>query len=182
MDMTKLKKYGFLGFSKRFFGKCFRICRYLPLILNELDNDTLEHRDKIRKIGTDHSISLTARFTYGENITVGSRSRISENSFLMAGKRGKIVIGSDVLMGPGVLIVASNQGITKGRLIKQQDIQYGEIIIGDDVWIGGHAVILCNVRIEDGAVIAAGAVVNKDVLENSIVAGIPAKVIGQRKE
>lgn len=178
---VKVRRYGFLKFWGRFLGKCFRLLKYLPWILNEFDNQGLEHRDKIKKIGSHHDIAFSAKFTYGENITLGDRSRISEYSYLMAGKNGRIKIGSDVTMGPGVLIVASNQGIKLGTPINQQEIDYGEIIIGNDVWIGGHAIILNNVKIGDGAVVAAGAVVTKDVLPNSIVAGVPAKVISERK-
>ena len=178
--MTRLRKYGFLGFSKRFFGKCLRICRYLPLILNELDNQNLEHRHKIQRIGADHIISLSARFTYGENITLGGGSRISEHSYLMAGKHGKIIIGANVLMGPGVLIVASNQGIDKGRPMKQQDIQYGKIIIGDDVWIGINSVILPGVRIGSNMVVGADSILSKDIPDSPIVVGNPRQLAGKK--
>ncbi|WP_370629256.1 DapH/DapD/GlmU-related protein [Paenarthrobacter nitroguajacolicus] len=52
--------------------------------------------------------------------------------------------------------------------------------IGQDVWIGAHAVVLAGVSIGDGAVVAAGAVVTKDVPKGAIVGGVPAKVIGVR--
>jgi acetyltransferase-like isoleucine patch superfamily enzyme len=53
--------------------------------------------------------------------------------------------------------------------------------IGEDVWIGAHAVVLPGVRIGSGAVVGAGAVVNRDVPPNTIVGGVPARVIGDRR-
>ena len=55
------------------------------------------------------------------------------------------------------------------------------VVIGSDVWIGANAVITPGVRIGDGAVVGAGAVVTKDVAPYTIVGGVPAKVIGNRK-
>jgi acetyltransferase-like isoleucine patch superfamily enzyme len=58
----------------------------------------------------------------------------------------------------------------------------GDIVVGDDVWIGFGAVILESSNIGDGAVVAAGAVVRGDVPPYAIVAGVPAKVVGSRKD
>ena len=62
----------------------------------------------------------------------------------------------------------------------KQDYYDADIIIGDDVWIGGGALILAGVSVGKGAIIAAGAVVNKDVPDYAIVGGIPAKVLKYR--
>jgi acetyltransferase-like isoleucine patch superfamily enzyme len=66
------------------------------------------------------------------------------------------------------------------RPIYQQGIRVAKTIIGDDVWIGANAVIMPGVRIGRGAIIAAGAVVTKDVPVFAIVAGVPAKIISSR--
>ena len=65
--------------------------------------------------------------------------------------------------------------------MKEQGVTRGTVKIGNDCWIASHAVILANVTIGEGSVIAAGSVVTKDVPPYSIVAGVPAKVIGSRR-
>lgn len=64
--------------------------------------------------------------------------------------------------------------------IVAQGLEIKSVVIGNDVWIGAHAVILAGVAIGDGSVIAAGAVVTKDVAPYSVVAGVPARVIKKR--
>lgn len=94
---------------------------------------------------------------------------------------GRICIGSNILIGPNVVLRASNH-IYKNRdvLIRHQGHESGIIEISDDVWIGANVTVLPNVRIHKGAVVAAGAVVTKDVEEYTIVGGIPAKEISKR--
>ena len=84
------------------------------------------------------------------------------------------------MVGPFVYIVDSDHGIQRGELMNRQANQCRTIIIGDDVWPGAHSVILKGVKIEDGAVIAAGSVVREHVPSNAIVGGVPAKIIGER--
>ena len=63
----------------------------------------------------------------------------------------------------------------------QKWVSKGDVIIGNDVWIGCSSQILAGVKIGDGAIIAAGSLINKDVESYSIVGGVPAKLIGYRK-
>ena len=180
--VPKVKKYSVVNFCKRLVAKFIRLTKYFPILLNELDYMNLEARENINKIGTGHFIAFTAKITNPENITLGNRSHINHFCYIMAGE-AKVVIGDDGLMGPHVLIVAGSHGMKRGIPINQQPINYEnrDIIIGNDVWIGAHAVILGGVKIGDGAVIGAGAVVTKDVPPYTIVAGVPAKPIGERK-
>ena len=80
-----------------------------------------------------------------------------------------------------VFITSNKHGITKNKQLMrlQKEIQK-EVIIGSDVWVGAKAIILPGVHIGKGAVIAAGAVVTKDVPAYTIVGGVPARVIKQR--
>ena len=94
---------------------------------------------------------------------------------------GEITIGNDVQIGPKVIIWARDHGIERDTIINKQSHVSKKIIIGNDVWIGASSVILKGVVIGTGAIVGAGSVVTKDVAENSIVVGSPAKLIGVRK-
>lgn len=112
-------------------------------------------------------------------IEIGSRTTIGFNTFIYASS--EIIIGADCMIAPFVYLVDSNHGIKAGIPMNQQPNIAQPIRIGDDVWIGAHAVILPGVTIENGAIIAAGAVVRDDVEVETIVGGIPAKFIGRRQ-
>lgn len=94
---------------------------------------------------------------------------------------GNVSIGDNVMIAPNVVIAGGNHGIIHNGtpMMLQKDVSIG-IIIKNDVWIGANSVILDGITIEDGAVIAAGAVVNRNVEAYSIVAGVPAKKIKMR--
>ena len=109
---------------------------------------------------------------FGKNITLG------KNVFFNTGctfqDRGGITIGDAVQIGQNVVLCTLNHGITP----ETRNVTYpSPIVIGKNVWIGAHATVLPGVTIGDNAIIAAGAVVAKDVPANAMVAGVPAKVI-----
>jgi len=111
-------------------------------------------------------------------IKIGNEVSINSNVIIGAAENGEIVVGDAVLIGPNVVIRASNhQYVKKDVIIKKQGHTGGKIIIGNDVWIAANVVILPNVRIGRGAVIAAGAVVNRDIPPYALAGGVPAKVI-----
>jgi acetyltransferase-like isoleucine patch superfamily enzyme len=118
---------------------------------------------------TAHSI-----LSIGENTSIGEQNNIRTGG-------GAIYIGSNCMISQQVSIVASNHGMQKDQLINGQEWLVGDIRIGDDVWVGCSVQILPGVTIGNGAVIAAGSLVNKDVPENAIVAGVPAKIIKYRE-
>lgn len=89
---------------------------------------------------------------------------------------GRIFIGSNVALGPGVCIFAAAHDYT---LLDLPDIA-ADVIIDDWVWIGGNSTILPGVRLGEGAVIGAGSVVAADIPAYSVAVGVPAKVIKQR--
>ena len=116
---------------------------------------------------------FTPFFTdFGKNIHLG------KNVFINAGckfqDQGGIYIGDDALIGHNVIMATLNHEENPER---RANLIAAPINIGNRVWIGSNATILSGVTIGDGAIIAAGAVVTKDVEENSIVAGVPAKFI-----
>lgn len=108
----------------------------------------------------------------------GKNIHIGKNIFINSGCRfqdqGGITIGDGALIGHNVVLATLNHDTNPN---KRADIIPAPIIIGENVWIGANATILPNVTIGNGAIVAAGAVVTKNVHQNTIVGGIPAKVI-----
>ncbi len=115
----------------------------------------------------------------GVGLVIGDDVGISQNCFIQV--RGKVTIGSHVMFGPNVSIFSENHGFNDlvMPMISQPTVR-GEVIIEDDVWLGTRSVILSGVRIGKGSIIAAGALVNRDIPPYSIVAGVPGKVIKSR--
>ncbi len=112
-------------------------------------------------------------------VRIGDRTTFGYHSFLFASEH--IEIGSDCLIAPFVYLVDSDHSIDRSEKINLQPNQTAPISVGNDVWIGTGAKILKGVTIGDGAVIAAGALVKDNVEPYSIVGGIPAKKISERK-
>ncbi|MCF3099726.1 acyltransferase [Aeromonas australiensis] len=104
---------------------------------------------------------------------------IGDNFYMNAGchVQGNIVFGRDVMIGPKTVIWGRDHGTVLGIPMKEQPHLKDDIIIGDDVWIAANVTILKGITIGSGAVIGAGAVVVKDIPENAIAVGNPAKVI-----
>ena len=134
-------------------------------------------RKEINKKGIIRIHSSTS-IRNAKNIFLGDNVRITMNCSIWAEKNSKIIIGDNVLIGPGVRMFTGNHGTElKGIPMSYQERQEKDIVIGNDVWIGANSVILSGVIIHDGAVIAAGSSVTKEVPENAIVGGTPAKLI-----
>jgi acetyltransferase-like isoleucine patch superfamily enzyme len=115
----------------------------------------------------------------GESISIGDRSAVGAGSFL--GGQGGIRIGSDVIMGPGVRIFSENHNHGDvEKPIRSQGQTRAPVTIDDDCWIGGNVTILAGVTIGRGTVVAAGAVVTRDVPEYCIAGGVPARVLKSR--
>jgi acetyltransferase-like isoleucine patch superfamily enzyme len=112
-------------------------------------------------------------------LTLGERSFINE--FCVIGTNARIDIGCDVMIAPSVTIRDTDHEIEDvGRPMLQQGIRTAPVVIEDDVWIGHGASVLKGVRIGRGAIVAAGAVVTKNVPSYAIVGGIPARVLRMR--
>lgn len=117
----------------------------------------------------------------GEGIVIGDNVGISPNCFL--GVRGKIEIGDDTIFGPYVSLHSENHNYQDmDSPIRLQGTSRSGITIGKNCWIGAKATILDGVTVGDGVVVAAGAVVTKDVPDNVVVAGVPARVVKKRSE
>jgi acetyltransferase-like isoleucine patch superfamily enzyme len=87
---------------------------------------------------------------------------------------GGITIEDDVLIGPKVSLITENHPVDPTN---RKSLDLANIVIKKNAWIGAGAIILPGVTVGENAIVAAGAVVTKDVLDNTIVAGVPAKKI-----
>lgn len=117
----------------------------------------------------------------GDSLVIGRRVAINEFNNLRAGGGG-IRIGDGCLVSQYVSIIASGHGLARGAFMRDQpwDPARRGVTIGADVWLGAGSTVLPGVGVGDGAVVAAGAVVTRDVAPYSIVAGVPAVPIGRR--
>ena len=157
------------------------------------ESDIVIHDPQCITIGTDshlhHHVIVTAWQNYcrgiGElELIIGKGADIGEYTHITA--TNKIVIGDNLLTGRWVTITDNSHGETDYSTLQISPLMRpvtskGPVIIGNNVWIGDKATILPNVTIGDGAVIAANAVVTKDVPAYCVVAGNPAKIIKQAK-
>ena len=109
---------------------------------------------------------------FGKNITVGDRVFI--NAGCKFQDQGGIFIGDGALIGHGVVLATLNHDLDPE---KRQQLHPAPIRIGKRVWIGANATVLPGVTVGDDSVVAAGAVVNRDVPARTVVGGVPAKVI-----
>jgi len=113
------------------------------------------------------------------DVTIGDYTRIGIHCTVI----GPVCIGDHVNLAQGITVTALNHNYAdSSRKIDEQGISTKPVVIGDDVWIGANAVILPGVTIGRHVVVAAGAVVTKDIPDYSLVAGIPAKVIKELRK
>ncbi|WP_224242906.1 acyltransferase [Hyalangium gracile] len=130
-------------------------------------------------IGPGSSIASDA-FVHGP-IVLGRDVSINARASLDGGAAG-IHIGDGTRIATGATLYAFNHGLNPDRELRDQPVTSRGIRVGEDVWIGANAGVTDGVTIGAHAVIAMGAVVTKDVPEWGIVAGVPARLIGDRRE
>lgn len=111
---------------------------------------------------------------YGSNITVGARTFVNYN--LTALDVAAITIGEDCQIGPNVQLLTPTHPLEPGP--RRDKLEAARpIVIGDNVWLGGGAIVLPGVTIGDNSVIGAGAVVTRDVPANVVAVGNPARPV-----
>ena len=108
------------------------------------------------------------------DVIIGDHTRVGLHNTII----GPVDIGSHVNLAQGITVTALNHNFSDAnKRIDEQGVSTSPVKIEDDVWIGANAVILPGVTIGEHCVVAAGAIVTKDVPPHSLVAGVPAKVI-----
>ena len=110
------------------------------------------------------------------DVVIGDHTRIGLHNTII----GPVTIGCHVNLAQGITVTALNHNFEDSdKRIDEQGVSTTPVIIEDDIWIGANAVILPGVTIGNHSVVAAGAVVTKNVPPHSLVAGVPAKIIKQ---
>ncbi len=171
-----------MGLRAFFLRPFFKKCGKRNYISAHMDVHGFNNISLGNHISAGKYLRIYAKGNGSEEIIIGDNVAFNENVMVNADCGGRVLIGNNVAVGPNVVLRASNHNYeNKDVLIKEQGHKGDRIIIEDDVWIAANAVILPGVTIKKGAVIAAGAVVTKDVESYKVVAGVPAKVIAERK-
>lgn len=146
-------------------------------------------------LGPDHTIAMQGRVEVADSCELnqgvelnpfGGSIRLARRVWLgpyvVIYGQGGVEIGEQTLVSMHCTILSSNHGVPPlGKLIRETADELLPTKIGRDVWIGANAVILGGVTIGEGAVVAAGAVVNRDVEPGAVVAGVPARAIRARE-
>lgn len=146
---------------------------------NTIPVNEVSRRNKILKgffgkVGVTPYIEPIFRCDYGYNIEIGDMFYANYNCVILDVCRVTVV--NNVLLGPSVHIYTASNSLDSQ--VRRRGIEFGKTVtIGDDVWIGGGAIINPGVNIGNRAVIASGSVVTKDVLQDVLVGGNPAKII-----
>ena len=110
------------------------------------------------------------------DVIIGDHTRVGLHNTII----GPVTIGSHVNLAQGITVTALNHNFEDtNKRIDEQGISTNPVTIEDDIWIGANAVILPGVTIGHHSVVAAGAVVTKDVPPHSLAAGVPAKIMKQ---
>lgn len=132
-------------------------------------------KSKYCRIGEGTTIWYPYRISIEKDVTI--------NEFCYLSGYGEIFISQGTRIGKGCTFITSDHVFDNLDIpIYQQGVIKGKITVGENVWIGSNTTILKGITIGKNAIIAAGAVVNKNVPENAIVGGIPAKVLKYRAE
>jgi acetyltransferase-like isoleucine patch superfamily enzyme len=146
--------------------------------LNSLVTDNLEEINAVfseligKKVDDTFFIIPPFHSDFGENITIGKNVFVNHACTFM--DRGGITIEDNVLIGPKVNLITTNHPINPAE--RRATISH-PIVIKKGAWIGVGATILPGVTVGENSIVAAGAIVSKDVPDNTIVGGIPAKII-----
>lgn len=182
--IKKLLKGGIVSNDDEIMKQVFEVVNKTMFLSQQLNNSTnidqvREYLENIIGATIDKTTTIFIPFhtNFGRHIFIGKNVFINHGcSFL---DLGGITIEDDVLIGPQVNIITENHPVDpKSR----KSLELNSVTIKRNAWIGANATILPGVIIGENSIVAAGAVVTKDVPDNTIVGGVPAKLIKKIKQ
>jgi acetyltransferase-like isoleucine patch superfamily enzyme len=134
------------------------------------------------KLAQGVRLSPTISVRNGSRVSIGTGAHVGQWCYLWAGDHhGSIEIGDHALLAPEVFITASDYDFDQGAgPVMDLPKRESDVRIGRHTWLGVRVVVVAGVTIGDGAIIAAGAVVTRDIPPNSVAAGVPARVVRRR--
>lgn len=138
------------------------------------------YRPFLRRCGRNFQVALSAKLEHTGGIDVGHDVYIGHGAWI-SGLRGGIRFENEAMLGPYVCIVSSNHTFADGSA-RFGPGDPGMIVVGQGTWIASHATVMAGVTIGRSCLVAAGAVVTRDVPDEAIMGGVPAKVIGSTAE
>lgn len=131
-------------------------------------------------LGRGAGISFQIRILEPSRIAIGDRSAIT--NWCVIDGRGGLTIGDDVMIGfESIVLTSTHRSESLSAPMREQGLYQAPVTIGDDVWIGCRTVIVPGVTIGSHAIVGAGSVVTKDIPEWGVAAGVPARVLRDRR-
>ncbi|MBQ1252599.1 MAG: sugar O-acetyltransferase [Firmicutes bacterium] len=155
--------------------RCQAECRkYNDLPIEDLEGRQKQFKKIVKSVGDNFFVEQPFRCDYGYNLTIGEGFYSNYNLVIL--DEGKVTIGDYVFIAPDCGIYTAGHPINAAQ--RNEGLEYAKpITIGSHVWIGGGVKIMPGVTIGSNVVIGAGSVVNKDIPDGVIAAGVPCKVI-----
>lgn len=181
---SKISKSIFIGRSVKLYEKKYlsigkKVKIHEGVKIDSLSTDGVFIGESV-VLGHHTTIECTGSLqNIGKGLSIGKRTTFGNNCFF--GAAGGIAIGEDVVAGQLIRFHSENH-IYENRniLIREQGVSHKGIIVGSNCWIGSGAVFLDGSEIGDGSVVAANAVVTKKFPADSVIGGVPAKLLGSR--
>jgi acetyltransferase-like isoleucine patch superfamily enzyme len=166
-------------------ARLFELLKFAPsalaqVVISQVREHT-SHRIPANQIGKGSHILRTLSLRNAQNIVLGKNVILGPHNLFWCSANARLTIGDHALFAPYVSIFTANHGFADLQTpINDQPEVEADVTIGRGAWLGCRAVILSGVTVGEGAIVAAGAVVNRDVAPYDIVGGVPARRIGSR--
>ena len=130
---------------------------------------------RLQSCGNDCSFNFPVRIEGPENVSLGDK--VTMSPYVHIWGQGGVTIGNNTMIASHAAITSVTHN--KNSSLYNEENLFSRVIIGSNVWIGTHAVILQGVEIGDNVIVGAGAIVTKNIPANTVVVGIPARKLGE---